>query len=321
MGHRANLVVIEGGRRRVFYGHWSSKALVCELFFGPEVGLAWILSHREVGDEGWLDDVWAEGGAVVDFDRRELALFGGEDLRYDPFLLRTYLELLTIVWRPWSVRWAERGQTELAEVAGVDPARVASGFVDDVRALTLGDTITVVSVRDERGVAHLGVDAFPNDVLAVGVGLVAWVQAAPSVARLEVPAGTELWAGLWIDVLERTVRIWLAHDLPRLAVYRSAWTPYDIVLLGTRWEDHLERAHGTLSFVVPPVSARVEALRATVMRGVGDGGAAALRAVVAEKEGAGHEVEVAAFATIDPPRGLGPEARARIFDEAVGALR
>ena len=46
----------------------------------------------QVGDDEWLDDIWAEGGAVLDRDRSALLFFGGEDVRYDVPLRRLYLK-------------------------------------------------------------------------------------------------------------------------------------------------------------------------------------------------------------------------------------
>jgi hypothetical protein len=77
VGHRANLLLVEGSEYRLFYSHWCANTLQRDLFWGPTHAAAFIGIQREVDDSGWLDDVWAEGGALLDLDRHHFLLFGG----------------------------------------------------------------------------------------------------------------------------------------------------------------------------------------------------------------------------------------------------
>ena len=83
MGQRANLILVEKGKYQLFYSHWCANTLPRDLFWGPDHAQAFIRIQRPVGDSGWLDDVWAEGGAILDIDRKCLLLYGGEDILYD----------------------------------------------------------------------------------------------------------------------------------------------------------------------------------------------------------------------------------------------
>lgn len=69
MGQRANLILVEAGKYQLFYSHWCANTLPRDLFWGPDHAQAFIRIQRPVGDSGWLDDVWAEGGAILDIDR------------------------------------------------------------------------------------------------------------------------------------------------------------------------------------------------------------------------------------------------------------
>ena len=88
-------------------------------------------------DSGWLDDVWAEGGAVLDLDCKCLLLYGGEDVLYDVPLRRTYLALLVRAWTGWAIRWAHEGIAHLADYVGYPRDRVLSKNTHDSDDVTL----------------------------------------------------------------------------------------------------------------------------------------------------------------------------------------
>jgi hypothetical protein len=62
---------MEGRNYQLFYSHWCANTLPRDLFWGPNHAAAFIRIQRAVDeDTGWLDEVWAEGGALLDFDRK-----------------------------------------------------------------------------------------------------------------------------------------------------------------------------------------------------------------------------------------------------------
>jgi len=126
MGHRANLIIATNERYDLFYSHWAANTLPQDLFWGPDHAMAFIRVQRHVDESGWLDDIWAEGGAVLDQTNRCLTLFGGEDIRFDVPLRRIYLELLGKVWKGWQVRWAHNGIVDLADYVGYPRDKVWS---------------------------------------------------------------------------------------------------------------------------------------------------------------------------------------------------
>ena len=83
MGQRANLAIGNANNYELFYSHWCANTLPRDLFWGADHALEFISRQRAVSrDDGWLDTVWAEGGAVIDPNDRVLLLFGGEDVLY-----------------------------------------------------------------------------------------------------------------------------------------------------------------------------------------------------------------------------------------------
>jgi hypothetical protein len=119
MGQRANLIVIEHGQRLVYYDHWCANRLDDELFWGPEEALHFIRQREPLGEEGWLDEVWCEGAAVLDLDRRDLLFFGGQDVLFDVRLRRVHLDLLRHQWNGWTVRWAPEGLMTILDELGM----------------------------------------------------------------------------------------------------------------------------------------------------------------------------------------------------------
>ena len=87
--------------------------------------------QRKVDDSGWLDDVWAEGGAVIDWDNKVFLLFGGEELLWDVPLRRIYLQLVGYVWQDWTIRWAYEGIADIAEYVHYPRSQVIREYQEE----------------------------------------------------------------------------------------------------------------------------------------------------------------------------------------------
>src|SRR5262245_59489595 len=130
MGQRANLILIEGDKQTIYYNHWCANTLDKDLFWGPDFATSFFRIQREVYETGGLDDVWAEGGAILDRDNNVLLLFGGGDLRYDVPIRRVWLQMLRRVWQGWEIRWAYEGIADMADYVGYPRDNVLSGKFD-----------------------------------------------------------------------------------------------------------------------------------------------------------------------------------------------
>ncbi len=137
MGHRANLLLVREGQYDLRYSHWAANTLPRDLFWGPQHAIAFVEAQPAAGTD-WLDDVWAEGGSVIDPGRRIFRLFGGEDLQYDVPLRRLYVALLGAVWQGWSVGWADEGIADLADYVGYPRERVLAREHDGIPAPIFG---------------------------------------------------------------------------------------------------------------------------------------------------------------------------------------
>lgn len=117
MGARANYVLIEGGAISIYYSHWGAMSVPAVVIDGPDATIAYI---RELGPHaGLMEDNWAEGGILLDVDRRELLFFGGANIAFSPPLQRIFLRIMRHVWQGWSVVWAGREIFDIASYPGV----------------------------------------------------------------------------------------------------------------------------------------------------------------------------------------------------------
>ncbi len=122
----------------LYYDHWCANRLDVELFWGPQLATSFVEQRDELSDrDAWLDEVWCEGGAVIDHVHRTLLWFGGEDLQHDVPWRRAHLGLMRHVWKGWDVQWAAGGIVEIGAYLGVPAERfLADGTPDE--ALTFG---------------------------------------------------------------------------------------------------------------------------------------------------------------------------------------
>jgi hypothetical protein len=168
LGHRANLVIVDGDGYELFYCHGCATAIPQEMFWGPQFAISWFRHQQDIVKDAWMNQTWAEGGALVDLQNRILLLFGGEDLLFDIPLRRVYLQLLQENWLKWKVQWAHDGIAEIAGYVGVDrtPLITAAERIDDEISLTPPQdrfsANIIASLVDQNGDLRL----FPLDGLS-----------------------------------------------------------------------------------------------------------------------------------------------------------
>jgi hypothetical protein len=76
LGNRANFVIVKDQDWQLSYSHWGGCRMLDALIGGPELALRYAASLRRCEKTEWCDPSWADGGAVVDLDRRRVLFFG-----------------------------------------------------------------------------------------------------------------------------------------------------------------------------------------------------------------------------------------------------
>lgn len=228
MSVRGNAFVVLNGQVTLWYDKWAAEDLPRRLNAGPALFLdrlyGWSL------DDAPMNDVWCEGAALIDIDRRRLRWFGGSSINRRPWGRRVVSALLPLVWRGWSVAFECEGQSGLVRDMVALGLPIALGppddndsdltaidfeIVDD--ALRATHTVTVLG----RGVVGLRLPRIRSgsplhctiaSVLAQGETAIDKLSSAPTLASM--PHEERLGGGALIDPASRQIRIWHETQAP-----------------------------------------------------------------------------------------------------------
>ena len=268
MGQRANYALVTATGYHLYYSHSGANVIDLDLFWGPEAARDFISSQTPTQD--WLDQRWCEGGAVLDSTQRRLLLFGGEDVKYDPFLHSVYLRLLECAWPGWDTGWAYQGIVDMARYLGV-PDSVVS--VPELRSHHRSSNPRLTRAHDPWCHTLVRLDkswyALENDlpeILQSGPGVVAQLRrlSGPCLVGPDPPQAT-----LNIDENHKRVSYWHPRDLPFLPDLAGAVWP------GWQLNFDREAAYRLLQEagdLIPRRSEReyVDDLTARLLRQIGD---------------------------------------------------
>jgi hypothetical protein len=318
MGQRCNLVITTGTTYELYYSHWRANTLDADLFWGPDPALAFVRRQRSVAEgAAWLDTGWAEGGAVIDPDRRRLCWWGG-DVVCDVDLRRLLLARMAQTWAGWEVRWASRGIFDLAEYVG-EPSSTVRGPEPEAREPRLEppdqpDWVDcVLSVRHADGrLRFFQLAHSVRDQLWDCAGVVHGAEKLGGVASCDLRSLREpLQGGAHLDVASRTATWWSARHEPwseLLASRNEGWT---MNWVQDRYEVHPALAGPQLVLPDPALRDLEGTLRSILLRPETDH-SDVVPALVAARPG--HTVEVNPFALRDDPPTLTVEERTRRWE-------
>jgi hypothetical protein len=233
MGHRANFVLVEQGKATIYYSHWGAKTIPDMLVAGPD--RCWNSIQRLTPGSELLDNVWAEGGLLLDRDQRRLLFWGGEEIKYTPYLRRVFLPALRLLWPEWTVEWALYGVADLADALHIDRSAVligefAEGFhpenpLSDEVLLENEFETTLITIKEKDGmVLNYRMCGLPGSILSVGPHLLD-VLARKKPDTLPHERDEEFEEGAFLDLANRQIWVWEKSTLdPRyLAALRTLW--------------------------------------------------------------------------------------------------
>ena len=262
MGNRANFVIVKDRDWQLYYSHWAGCRILDALIGGPELALRYAQSLRQLAKDQWVDPVWADGGAVVDVDRRRL-LFFGDELMVEMPERRALMSVLAVAWPDYAICWAYDGTAELAGYVG---AELPPYLWDNRPGLRLA--------RDRNALCHLVsvVDA-PGQVRMWPLWWhlsKAWHGPAlidklpgPGVRRLtlgKIPEG-----GLHIDVPRKMVGAWQTVDT--MGIFQALpdlWSGWQSECWEDRFEEQALRCKGALRIPELDLVAGAESAQARI---------------------------------------------------------
>ena len=336
MGARANYVVVEDRGWWLRYSHWGAQHIDVHLAAGPEHAASMVRQQSPRDRrEGWLDDRWCEGGALLDATRRHLRFFGGSEVLHALPYRRAYFALLAQTWPHWSVGWAYDGLAEFVGYVGGDRQVVrvpellpAAGAVTAAALECAADDDledgfwALLSLRERRG----RVLAWPVSTLRrrahlawVGEGLLE-VLAGPDPGPAAIAGQPPRW-GLHIDLAARRLGWWTAATEPGLT--REAplrWPGWDVQFWQDRYERQLAACAGAVRAPVIDLARGLDELGDRLRAHHRDPAAGAVQ-VVDSLRASGRTVAVTAPITEHTEVTFGARERRRIGDALSAARR
>ena len=214
MGSRANYVVVENGAWSLHSSHWGASRLATDLAFGPEAATRCFRANNRLDDavrtsaDAWLGDVWCEGAALVDHDRRLLLWFTDIGSEWDEHAAQQ--AVLARTWPGWEVRWAGDGLGDLLAHLGV-----GRDLLRQPRSTEVGepgwlrpddeDIVTLLTARGPNGeIRAWGSYWHVVEQLHGGRGLLDLLPLdAPAPVLEGMPEG-----GIHLDTGSRTLGVW-----------------------------------------------------------------------------------------------------------------
>lgn len=245
MGQRANLVILRDGDWQLYYDHWCANRIDTDLFWGPEHAEAFITQRKAQDKSAWLDEVWFEGGAIMDFDRRRLMLSGGEEILYEIPLRWATLALMREVWQGWRITYATQGIVDIADYLDVPRSLVLvdrgpsdySRFTNPNHT-TADDNLLLTFRRNGRSGARR-LFGHP-EALRFGPDHLVPLVVADDVDALDW-GSNRLLGGIHLDIDQKRLSSWWAAPFPA-AIERQmeAWPGWRIDWLGDDFRRHAE---------------------------------------------------------------------------------
>jgi len=277
MGQRANLFVIEDGRCELYYSHWAANRLDCELFWGPAIATAFARRQRSESEGAeLLDEVWAEGGAIIDHAARMILWYGGQNVMHDIPRRRILLRMMRSLWSGWSVRWAAEGIVDLADYLGIERARVLCEAPEDSPSCSelLAESqdpswiSTAISSKHDGVCYFFAIDERIDFLLLDAHRLLEELRNRTGAQRFDWAARSSDFptGGLHVDWDSRSIGYWFAAEAPAIGVRTVAALPdWSVKCWDDHYESHLAAAPG-LQLPLPDEAALTQQILDALLR-------------------------------------------------------
>lgn len=320
MGSRANYVLKDGDSWTLHYSHWGAQRIDADFFWGPEHAERFIRAQERCEPTAWLDDRWAEGGALMDLREQRLLLFGGENIRFGVPERRAMLTLVRTNWPGWTIEWAHEELGDFVDALGLPRTLVQSDLPwsspgSPKPAAKDEDNSTIVSIRRLDGTLVLYPTVCSVEPLVLAgpdlMRLAGAHRARRSFRFAEFPMG-----GVHVDERERALGYWTVdeqQDLRAEAV--RAWSGWQVQSWGDGFEVHLELLGNAVEVPVPDMRALLRRCAAEIRSAMQDDVVEQVRDVVALLRSEGRDVEITA--PIDQHVPVPPEPRSEGRDAVI----
>jgi len=243
MGHRANLILVENKTPKIYSDHWDGQKTPNLL----AQGLVYCENHfKGLKEDGYLmDNVWAEGGILIDKDKQNVLFFNVEFLE-SVALQNAFINYLEQnIWINWTIKWAFRGNVDFAEYLNLmDDHILADGSkpnfhnLKDSSILKLREEdstfaalslITIVEKDLVKDFVLLGDSTEVNYCLARGIALKDYLSQAFETVAPEKIKESEIEDILLVDYHNKAIFVCWVYDTDdrHLSAIKDIWPGWD----------------------------------------------------------------------------------------------
>jgi hypothetical protein len=309
---RANYVLAENGSWRLFYSHWAATTIHLDVIGGPEAATRFVAGQSEQprDETAWLDDVWCEGAALIDHDRKRLVFFTSHLDGYAEQLAA--LAALGRTWAGWEVRWAYDGLGDIVAYLGLDRAMVRAGDQEPNLTAAEDDFLEcVLTVRSAEGVAAYALDSGEDGTDLLDLGPEA-LEALPKLARTSSVDYTPN-SGVHLDLRDQTAGFWTSQTMDGAFERAPArWPGWTWTFWENRSEEQLGRSDGAITWPAPDLTAALRSLATHVESHADHDPLRTARGFVERMEQQDKNVEVSSYFYEHTNVPLTPDERAAV---------
>lgn len=243
MGNRANIVLVDHDGWQLRYAHWAGCRMLDALLAGPEMAVRYIRGQQT--SDFWTDELWADGGLLLDLTERRL-LFFGEELMATMNERRAMFEVLVLLWPGYTISWAYGATAEIAAYVG---AQASLRDMPSEPELTLAEDTGrlhhLVTVIDRIGRVRAWPLWWGSSAAWLGPDL---LDSLPGPGEPALQLGVIPESGVYVNVPNKTLGVWMTRPVPGLLRWLpQLWPGWRTEFWEDRFEEHLRRCGGQIT--------------------------------------------------------------------------
>lgn len=250
MGNRANIVLVDHDGWQLRYSHWGGCRLLDALLAGPELATRYILAQQT--SDFWTDELWSDGGLVLDLVEHRL-LFFGEELMSTVNERRALFAVLEMLWPGYSISWAYGATAEIAAYVGAPvPLRDIPSEPELRLTKDPAHLHHLVTVIDRMGRARAWPLCWGSSAAWHGPKVLEMLP-GPGEPSLQMEILPE--SGVYINVPNKTLGVWMNQPIPGLLRWLPRlWPGWKTEFWEDRFDEQFRRCGSQIKAPAPDIA-------------------------------------------------------------------
>ncbi|GEM_PF-922219 len=273
MGHRGNFVVSDKDTQLVI-AHKMALILPFLMFWGYDFVTDFFKDHH-IG--GWFDTVWDEGSVLIDTQKKQIILYGGEHISRNIPHRQLYLQLMQYTWSGYNILWGHRGLIDILNQVKSHPFDITREGYSSYHATSLSilendglfdewpeSVISIKFTEDDIRVQYV-YDSY--ELLPHGEALVNKMREVSQLRELEWEHDEIEFPvdGVHIDVTTKRVYFWSALKIHQPEQHEKKWEGWEFVWLKDDYQTHTKLTENRLKLPIPTFEESLQYLKAYLL--------------------------------------------------------